>query len=485
MWGQTVQDGGFIEVVVAEVSQGKDEAFWRAQEKRKKDQLGQPCCTQSGMSWTMIDMPGNFAVVIHGEYDCVNCFHHHVGRSAVQYYSTRLTEEMLTTGRTEAALRNCLELIAAEQKPEVVMVLGTCPVEVIGDQFGQVVEDVAKKTGIPMVALRTSGLRLSSQSQMLDWLFCTLASLPAGPPIDRYWQREVALMALDVLFADHAGTTPVATTLAKLRSVEAPAARGGARVNLIGMPSGDGTLPEPFVLLGPAGVEINGSFPEGASITEWRAISHAQHAMVVDTSMYPRLISALQAHGQAIHEVPLPIGLGQSRRFYDAIALATGRQAEVAATLDPIYAAMDAQLAEARAALAGKRVAVTVRMLANYNSDNLAYDGLGEVEALTEMGLDVTLLVQGPPEAKARESFAEGLAARGSTLPFDVFGGPWVLPDHLVRGGFDLVVCSDTVRNEAAKVNIPMLTTRSLAPYLGGIPGNIGLVRRALGGRKA
>jgi hypothetical protein len=30
--------------------------------------------------------------------------------------------------------------------------------------------------------------------------------------------------------------------------------------------------------------------------------------------------------------VPLPIGLGQSRRFYDAIATATGREADVAGT---------------------------------------------------------------------------------------------------------------------------------------------------------
>ena len=99
----------------------------------REKQLGQPCCTQSGMSWTMIDMPGNFAVVIHGESDCLTCFLHHTGRSTHRIYSTRLTEEMLTTGRTEKALRTCLELIAAEERPELVLVLGTCPVEVIGD----------------------------------------------------------------------------------------------------------------------------------------------------------------------------------------------------------------------------------------------------------------------------------------------------------------------------------------------------------------
>ena len=60
----------------------RDEAFWRRQEKRRERGMGQPCCTQSGVSWSMIDVPGDFAVVVHGEYDCTNCFHHHIGRSA-------------------------------------------------------------------------------------------------------------------------------------------------------------------------------------------------------------------------------------------------------------------------------------------------------------------------------------------------------------------------------------------------------------------
>ena len=87
-----------------------DEAFWRRQERRRERGLGQPCCTQSGMSWTLIDMPGNFAVVIHGEFDCVNCFTHHSGRSATQYYSTRLTDRQLTLGETADPLRRCLQL---------------------------------------------------------------------------------------------------------------------------------------------------------------------------------------------------------------------------------------------------------------------------------------------------------------------------------------------------------------------------------------
>lgn len=462
-----------------------DEAFWQHQQKRREKQFGQPCCTQSGMSWTMIDMPGNFAVVIHGEYDCLNCFHHHVGRSAFQYYSTRLTEEMLTTGRTEAALRECLELVARHQRPEVVIVLGTCPVEVIGDQFGPVVQAVSAETGIPMIPLRTSGLALSSQQQMLDWLFKTLATLPPAPPVDRTWQREVALLAMDALFGHHAGSSDAAALVARLRAAPSPRVGGSARVNLVGMPHVAGAVPEPVVLLASAGVDVNGSYPEGASITEWRAIRHAQAALVSDVAMYPRLLEVLaRDHHQAIVEVPIPVGLGASLRLYEAIGAATDRLDAVRAAITPAADAARAAIDAGRARVAGAKVGVTIRMLANYRSDNLAYDGLGEVEALTELGLDVHLFVQGPPEDGPREQFAAQLAARGNQLPFTVFPGPWVLGDYLRDAGCDLVVSSDTVRNEARAVGVPHLPTGSLRPYLQGVPAIAEAVSAALADRR-
>ncbi len=429
----------------------------------------------------MIDMPGNFAVVIHGEYDCVNCFHHHVGRSAWRYYSTRLTEQMLTTGRTEEALRTCLELIAAEERPDAVIVLGTCPVEVIGDQFGPVVKDVSERTGIPMVPLRTSGLALSSQQQMLDWLFVTLAELPPGPLVDRHWQREVALSTMALLFEGHAGGSSSAAALDRLRQLPPPTAGGGVRINLLGLPATHGQLPEPFVLLPPAGVQVAGAFPDGASLDEWRGIRHATHTVVADRTMYPRLLERLEAgFGQQVIEVPLPIGLGPSRRVYAAIGQAAGVVEAVDEVLAPWVARAEAALASARQALTGKRVAVTIRMLANYQVDNLAYDGLGEVEALQEMGLDVEIFVQGAPEHLG--AYREELAERGLRQRIHVFGGPWILADRLREVGVDLVVASDTVRSEAQAAGIAMLRTRSLGAWLGAVPDNVEKVRGALMG---
>ena len=93
----------------------RDEAFWREQETRRQ-RLNQPCCTQSNMSWAMVDMEGDFAVVLHGESDCLNCFFHHRGRRTHDYYSTRLTDHQLTTGDTHRPLRRLLQMIAAERR---------------------------------------------------------------------------------------------------------------------------------------------------------------------------------------------------------------------------------------------------------------------------------------------------------------------------------------------------------------------------------
>ena len=99
-----------------------------------------------------------------------------------------------------------------------------------------------------------------------------------------------------------------------------------------------------------------------------------------------------------------------------------------------------------------------------------------------EMGLDVHLFVQGPPEESAQRAFAETLRQR-TELPFTVFPGPWRLAEFLQAAGCQLAVTSDTVRNEAKAAGVPMLTTRSLRPYLGAIPANVELVRRTLGRR--
>ena len=102
-----------------------DEGFWQDVEARVKSNLGQPCCTLSGISSGLITMPGDFAVVIHGEHECASCFHH-VGPS-VDRFSAGLNEADFTSGETRDKLEECLELVVEEVNPKVIFVLGACP----------------------------------------------------------------------------------------------------------------------------------------------------------------------------------------------------------------------------------------------------------------------------------------------------------------------------------------------------------------------
>lgn len=413
-----------------------DEAFWRQQELRRQA-LGQPCCTQSNMSWAMVDLVGNVSVVIHGESDCLNCFFHHQGRLAVDYYSTRLSEHQLIMGDTRAPLRRLLELIAKERRPEVVIVLGTCPVEVIYDDFEPVVLAVSQETGIPMIALRTHGLSLTTQIACQDWLYATLAGFEAP---------------------------------------DAGIERKG--VNLVGLPAG--VAVEPTRILGELGIPVNGVYPNQKEFAHWRRIGLAERSFMVDRTTLPRLGAVLEQHGQRVDEVPLPIGLYHTERFYGVIASRMGiDDARLAACLEPHIAEHVAAQRAVRERVRGRRLAFCIRMHKSHQSDHLAYEGLASLELLRELGFDVRILVQGPPEERARESFAVRLTELGyGDVPFDIFRGPWELGEQLRAGRFEVAVMSEFARNVVEKAGIPWMNFQSFRPFFSGMTDNLSLVSR-------
>lgn len=415
-----------------------DETFWQKQEARRRHTLGQPCCTLSGICTVLAAVPGRFCVVIHGERDCANSFLHQDGRSVDRFYCTALSELQATAGQTAAPLQRCLELIVRERAPEVVFVLGSCLVEMIGDRFERVVDQVASSAGIPMVALHTSGLRLGSQQEMLDWSFETLAALSGRDD-----------------------------------------PRPGS-INLVGLPEMYWHHKELLGLLEDMGLALNGSYPHGASLDDWRGIRRAAASFVVDRSLVPRLARRLEEAGQPVVEVPLPLGVAATDDFYRVIAKQFGIEDQA----EPILAAARrharARLEEFRARRGGLRMAMGIRMLNDYRADRLAYQGLGDVRALSEMGFDLALFVQGPPEEDTRREFGDALRAAGCDLPFEVFADPWSLGERLRGRGFDLACLADHGREEAAKAGIPMVPSGSLLPLYAGVEHNLSLMDRLL-----
>lgn len=409
----------------------RDESFWKKQEKRKKGLLGQPCCTQSKMSWALIHMPGNFALVIHGEEDCLNCFHHHTGPSAGQVFSTRLTAYQITSGKTQRPLEHLLRLIVSERTPEAIIVLGTCPVEVIGDQFDETVDRLSLETGVPMAALHTSGLKMAQLAEMQDWLYETLADL-----------ADTSIRPQNDTF------------------------------NLIGMPEWAEESPETNEVFRAVGITLNGMYPNATAWSTWRRIGGAQKSFVVDMQSTPKLVKKLESLEQGVLEIPLPIGAQQTTQFYATIADAFGVASDMDEFLSLRKERAEQAIATFRDSFRGTPIALTLRMLNTYRSDQLAYGGLGDFAFLEECGLHVSLFIQGPPEEHDR--FASTLLNQyGVSNPVHVFPGPWVLGSHLRDRGFRQAIapdsCTATLRNDGVSV----IPSRTFAPFYAGIESSL------------
>jgi nitrogenase molybdenum-iron protein alpha/beta subunit len=433
-----------------------DEGFWQDLEARLKSNIGQPCCTLSGISFGLITMAGDFAVVIHGEHECAACFHH-VGPSVDQFYCVGLDEADFTSGQTRGKLRECLELVVKETNPGVVFVLGACPIEIIGDRFETTVEEVSQETGTPMVSLHTSGLKVGSQAAMLDWMFETLTSLP------QLERSEMSWVSSEKAFYNTGATEKRGRLPAKEYSL-----------NIIGLPEWRrGNVPEWYRVLSDVGLNVVGNMPYGGDLSSWRSLSHASATFVADRRLYPRLFSVLEGFDQEIIEVPLPIGVKQTDEFYRTIGRFYGLEDEIMASASQRREEACQALEKFSGRVNGIRMAMGLRMLNNYRADQLAYEGLGDVEAMAEMGFDLTLLVQGPPEDRFRVRFEETFQQLGCELPFDIFPEPWGISKRLKAGGFDAAYLADHCRLEAREANVPMVVSRELQPFYEGVTPNL------------
>ena len=263
-----------------------DETFWQKQERQLQGATGQPCCTLSGISTGLINLPGNFAVIVHGESECAACFYH-FGPSAHQFFCTALEEKHFVTGETSQPLVECLRMVAEEVDPEAIFILGACPIEVIGDRFERVVDGIqAEYPDIPMIPLHTSGLKVGSQAAMLDWMFSTLASLPAVEPVDQRWMDEVGNVGMALL---HGWANKNRDQLDSAQQVAAslptrPAISQEMSFNVLGLPQTPMSAndQEWRKVVEQLGLRVVGNFPYTASLDSWRAITYAPVTFILD-----------------------------------------------------------------------------------------------------------------------------------------------------------------------------------------------------------
>ena len=125
-------------------------------------------------------------------------------------------------------------------------------------------------------------------------------------------------------------------------------------------------------------------------------------------------------------------------------------------------------------------MALGIRMHNSNQFNMVARDGLGHVRLFTELGFDVTLLIQGSPDPSMRDVWAELLAQRGLDLPFDVFPGPYAIGECLLRRPYRLACVADWMHEQVKDTGIPTVFSHQMQPWLSGVSANLDRLNRAL-----
>ncbi|HSA24598.1 MAG TPA: nitrogenase component 1, partial [Myxococcota bacterium] len=334
---------------------------------RELARLNQTVCGLEGMASLLARTPGDFAVVIHGPADCAGLLLQGMDQpGSERFFCTHLEEADLVSGRAGQRLGRCLEVVSRELAPGVVFVLGTCGSALIGDDLKGALAKAARATPVPLISPHAGGMGWISQSALLDRFGLLMLEACAARPQER---------------------TPRC-------------------VNLIGFEPGAELR---RVLSGQA-LEVNAVLGPGAAWSDWARMGRASHNLSIDPELFGgTLAQAERRLGQRTLCVPAPVGFAGSLAFLAAL------EAEWPAPGDHPWPrpSPPALLATARARLSGRRLGYNVGSTKNLEARTLALEGLGDLAAFQELGLEVVLLVQGDDRPARLEAVRRTLSRLG------------------------------------------------------------------------
>ncbi len=436
-----------------------------------------------GLGTLLLETQGSFAVVVHGDADCINpflkVFPHRlapdVGRvqlASDRFYSTGMAENEVISGGGRERLLACIRSAVAQQTPEIVFVLGTCLSEMIGEDIERVCALAQAECGVPVVPLRTGGLRLKTQPELLDRFGTLLAS-----------REETRAAASEDAVTS---AVPSTATSAAERTLPGSATDGlSGGVVLLGYP---GLRPwerdEVARMLETAGGRLAAELPARSSLTAWSNLTAAGLVAVADPAFWPELLSLLERRKVPWLELAPPMGIEASQRFYsrllehcpDGNAARGALEREVAAAKERLES-----LGKIGARpLKGLRVAYCIGSIKNYVAGQLAREGLGELPVFFELGCEVEVLIQEREDSAARERVQKNFDLLGVQLPFRNFNDPGVLGRELTAGGYQLAYCQDHLSGQVRQVGIAHVRFGALRPGFVGMEHNARTLQAAL-----
>lgn len=411
---------------------------------RKAGELTQDGCSMTGFAFQIMDLVGpDLAVVVFGERDCATAFPRITAQFASlerwNVYTVALRETDVIAGKAEGRLRDCLVAVARQllesvdvsvtdggvKRSPAIIVLSTCLSEMTGADPVPICETVSRETGVRIIPVATSGLKLRTQAGIVDQVAETLiGGLADFGPVD---PKAVNLLGYQT---DGAEDITVTDRVFRAEADRLIAAFGG---------------------------RLNSTVPAGATIADWRNLPGAGLNFIVEKALMRGVVKMLDGGGHRFIELAQPKGIAASDRFYSAIAAELGVDAgPILAEFEPRRKAA-AIFEEARSRFTGMRLAYGIGSVHNFRPDLLALEGLGNLPLFLELGFDVEIVIQERDYPEVHQRIKRNLEILGVDAPYSLFYEPAVLEPALRNGRFDCAYVADFMRDQVVRAGIPML----------------------------
>lgn len=417
--------------------------------------LAQEACSYQAMTQLLMRMRGRLTVLIHSDRDCSNVLPKTGGRihsdQGYKFLCTNLREDEIVTGQGNAKLRRAIELVTEAYHPDLLVILSTCPTVMIGDNIKQVSRKAAKDLGVRISAELTHGLKPKSPAEIVDDCYTMLCRSAAEP---QHLERA-------------------------------------RRVNLVGVNLDDSEQLEIEQGLAQLGLTLNVVLSERADLSAFLRVADAGYNIHPGPNMLLEFDKLCAERWQMTAiEVPLPVGVRASDRFWQAIAQATASETPIAGhPLAQSRAQAVAAITEFETGPFAQardehnrtpRCAYNVGSVRSFDLRRIALEELGDLPFFEELGFDCALFIQGPLDAGNIERTRGVLSQMGVEHPFVIFPDPGGLARWLRPGDFDVFFGADFLRDQLTKLNLPLLNHRQLGIGYAAVIGNLALVNTAL-----
>ncbi len=420
-------------------------AQWiRMQKITDKANLSQKACLLEGLCISLYRTGGNFAVIIHSYKDCANVFPR--GMTGVQsktvgagrFFCTNVTETDVMAGTSLEKLERCIGTVLEVVNPEIVYVFGSCLSEIVGDDINQCAAGFSRTSSIPVIAVTSSGTNTISQSRVIDWhaalMYC---ACDESLPVD------------------------------------------GSSINIIGFPEDTDNYISGIIEA--SGIRINAWLHETSSLSEWKKLPAGAVNIVPQKNLFPSILEKMANRSEAI-EAPVPIGMKNTDMFLTAIASAMGLEQKMPGIIAPARKNAEKAATELRRKCTGIRMGYNIGTNRNYVPASVALDGMSEVTAFSELGFDVTLLIQGSPDDRRRKLITGHLADLNINASIDIFVDNVSILPVLKKHGFGFIYCIESLSEIVRPSGTPMIGLGRLKMGYGGCIENIRLIERTVFG---